>query len=55
MKLLSALFLTVFVLYKPNAENPAWEANIFDKIRYGCVFDSVEEDQKREAIWEQMN
>ncbi len=50
MKLLSALFLTVFVLDKSNAENPAWEAY---KIRYGCVFDSVEEDQKREAIWEQ--
>ncbi len=49
-EIINCAFLTVFILDKSNAENPAWEAY---KIRYGCVFDSVAEDQKREAIWEQ--
>lgn len=48
MRLLVSFLLFAFVLCKVNAQNPAWEAY---KLQYGYVFDSVEEDQKREAIW----
>jgi hypothetical protein len=48
MRLLIPFLLVAFVLCKVNAQNPAWEAY---KLQNGVVFDSVAEDQKREAIW----
>jgi hypothetical protein len=50
MRLFVPFLLVAFVLCKVNSVNPAWEAY---KLQYGYVFDSVEEDQKREAIWAQ--
>lgn len=48
MRLLVSFLLFTIVLCKVNAQNPAWEAY---KLQHGIVFDSVVEDQKREAIW----